>query len=66
MAQQFKGSVRRGLRVVVLLHASQVNMLLKANPDLQGRISIIDVQDTRSCRCQKEEDDGDEAKNYIC
>ena len=30
--------------LVVLLNASQVDMLLQANPDMRGRISIIDVQ----------------------
>ena len=44
MTQQFKDSARRVIRVVVLLHASQVDMLLQANPDMRGRISIIDVQ----------------------
>ena len=30
MAQQFKDSVRRGLRIVILLHKSQVDILLRA------------------------------------
>lgn len=44
MAQQFKDAIRRGFKVIIasLLHRS--DDAIRTNPDLQGRISIIDLE----------------------
>lgn len=44
MAQQFKDAIRKGLRVVIASLPHRVDDTIRTNPDLQGRISIIDMQ----------------------
>lgn len=48
MLQQFKDTVRKGLRVIISIFPYQINDLVRINPDLQGRISIIDMKETGS------------------
>lgn len=44
MAQQFKDAIRKGLRIVIASLPHRVDDTIRTNPDLQGRISIIDMQ----------------------
>lgn len=44
MAQQFKDGIRKGLRVIIASLPHRVDDTIRTNPDLQGRISIIDLQ----------------------
>lgn len=44
MAQQFKDAIRKGLRIVIASLPHRVDDTIRTNPDLQGRISIIDIQ----------------------
>ena len=44
MAQQFKDAIRKGLRVIIASLPHRVDDTIRTNPDLQGRISIIDMQ----------------------
>ncbi len=43
MAQQFKDAIRKGLRIVIASLPHRVDDTIRTNPDLQGRISIIDM-----------------------
>lgn len=43
MAQQFKDAVRKGLQVIIAALPHRVDDTIRTNPDLQGRISIIDM-----------------------
>ena len=44
MAQQFKDAIRKGLRLIIASLPHQAADIIRANPDLQGRISMIDLQ----------------------
>ncbi len=44
MAQQFKDAIRKGLRIIIASLPHRVDDTIRTNPDLQGRISIIDMQ----------------------
>ncbi len=44
MAQQFKDAIRKGLRIVIASLPHRVDDTIRTNPDLQGRISIIDIE----------------------
>ena len=44
MAQQFKDAIRKGLRLIIASLPHRVDDTIRTNPDLQGRISIIDMQ----------------------
>ena len=44
MAQQFKDAIRKGLRIIIVSLPHRVDDTVRTNPDLQGRISIIDIQ----------------------
>ena len=44
MAQQFKDAIRKGLLVIIASLPHRVDDTIRTNPDLQGRISIIDMQ----------------------
>ena len=44
MAQQFKDAIRKGLRSIIASLPHRVDDTIRTNPDLQGRISIIDMQ----------------------
>lgn len=44
MAQQFKDAIRKGFRVIIASLPHRVDETIRTNPDLQGRISIIDMQ----------------------
>ena len=44
MAQQFKDAIRKGLRIVIASLPHRVDDTIRTNPDLQGRISIIDMK----------------------
>lgn len=43
MAQQFKDAIRKGLKIVVASLPHRSDDAIRMNPDLQGRISIIDI-----------------------
>lgn len=43
MAQQFKDAIRKGLRIIIASLPHRVDDTIRTNPDLQGRISIIDM-----------------------
>ena len=43
MAQQFKDAIRKGLRIIIATLPHRVDDTIRTNPDLQGRISIIDM-----------------------
>lgn len=44
IARQFKDAIRKGLRVVIASLPHRVDDTIRLNPDLQGRISIIDMK----------------------
>lgn len=44
MAQQFKDVIRKGMRIIIASLPHRVDETIRTNPDLQGRISIIDMQ----------------------
>lgn len=44
MAQQFKDAIRKGLRIIIASLPHRVDDTIRTNPDLQGRISIIDMK----------------------
>lgn len=44
MAQQFKDAIRKGLKIIIASLPYQTDDTVRTNPDLQGRISIIDMQ----------------------
>ena len=43
MAQQFKDAIRKGFRIVIVSLPHRSDDAIRTNPDLQGRISIIDI-----------------------
>ena len=43
MAQQFKDAIRKGLKIVIVSLPHRSDDAIRTNPDLQGRISIIDI-----------------------
>lgn len=43
MAQQFKDAIRKGFKVIVASLPHRSDDAIRTNPDLQGRISIIDI-----------------------
>ena len=43
MAQQFKDAIRKGFRIIITTIPYHVDDIIRSNPDLQGRISIIDM-----------------------
>ena len=43
MAQQFKDAIRKGLRIIIASLPHRVDDTIRTNPDLQGRISFIDM-----------------------
>lgn len=44
IAHQVKDAIRKGLKVVLLLPAQYTNIILRRNPDLSGRISVINIE----------------------
>lgn len=44
MAQQFKDAIRRGFKVIIASLPHRSDDAIRTNPDLQGRISIIDLE----------------------
>ena len=44
MARQFKDAIRKGFKVVISSLPHRSDDAIRTNPDLQGRISIIDIQ----------------------
>lgn len=44
MAQQFKDAIRRGFKVIIASLPHRSDDAIRTNPDLQGRISIIDIE----------------------
>ncbi|MBQ4524232.1 MAG: ATP-binding protein [Lachnospiraceae bacterium] len=44
MAQQFKDAIRKGLKVIISSLPHRSDDAIRTNPDLQGRISIIDIE----------------------
>lgn len=43
MAQQFKDAIRRGFKIIIASLPHRSDDSIRTNPDLQGRISIIDI-----------------------
>lgn len=43
MAQQFKDAIRRGFKIIIASLPHRSDDAIRTNPDLQGRISIIDI-----------------------
>lgn len=43
MAQQFKDAIRKGLKIIVASLPHRSDDAIRTNPDLQGRVSIIDI-----------------------
>lgn len=44
MAQQFKDAIRKGFKVIIASLPHRSDDAIRTNPDLQGRISIIDIE----------------------
>ena len=44
MARQFKDAVRKGFKVIIVSLPHRSDDAIRTNPDLQGRISIIDIE----------------------
>lgn len=44
MAQQFKDAIRRGFKIIIASLPHRSDDAIRTNPDLQGRISIIDIE----------------------
>lgn len=44
MAQQFKDAIRKGFKVIIVSLPHRSDDAIRTNPDLQGRICIIDIE----------------------
>ncbi len=44
MARQFKDAIRKGFKVIIVSLPHRSDDAIRTNPDLQGRISIIDIE----------------------
>ncbi len=44
MAQQFKDAIRKGFKVIIASLPHRSDDAIRTNPDLQGRISMIDIE----------------------